>query len=137
MRRLALLLLLAGCHRGEAPAATPQDAYRNFIEAMAAAHQSGDPKGLIDFFDAPTRAALAARSTAAAQKLGDPAPADPGWQLLEGASLAPPVADLAVQAQTPTTATLTISGDGGALGTVKLVLEQGRWRIHLDALPGS
>jgi hypothetical protein len=36
--------------------------------------------------------------------------------------------------QTPDAATLQVSTKAGPAGAVKLVREEGRWKIHLDAL---
>ena len=139
MRRFLLtvvFLALAACKRAAPPAATPDDAYRRFVQAAAAAHQGEvEPQALLEHFDASTRARLAARAKSAAAATGKSLDADPADQLLAGDALAPAVTGIEVNDLTATSATLQISTDGGPTQAVKMVLQGGRWRIHLDALP--
>lgn len=138
MRRLlGFALLLSACHREPAPAAAPDQAYREFAQAVADAHQGKDPKSLLGYFDAPTRAALTARADAAAKASGDDSLKEPGGSMLLGGPGAPPLADVKVLAEQGDAATLQVSTDAGPASTVKMVREEGRWRIHLDAVPGG
>jgi len=127
-------LLLLGCHKPSA--ATPDAEYRAFAQAVAAAHQGKEEK-LLEFFDAPTRAALQARAKAASEATGKNMPDDAAYQLVLGASNVPPLADVKVADEQGDMATVEVVTDGGARGQVKMVREKGRWRIHLDMLPGS
>lgn len=126
------ILSLAACHAQ--PPGTPDETYRAFVHAAADAHQGKEVK-LLEYFDAPTRAALASSAKAAAQATGKNMPDDPDYQLLLGRSNVPALAEVRVVDESADAATLEVVTDGGGRAQVKMVREGGRWRIHLDGLP--
>ena len=137
--RLALALvalwLVSGC-KPQQPA-TPDGAYRAFV-AQAEAEREGRPsKDFMLAFDASTRAALLARAKIAAEAAGKGFPEDAADQMSLGGFTPSAVAGVEVVQQSQDSALLRVTTDGGEQGTVKMVREEGQWRIHLDALDAS
>jgi hypothetical protein len=136
MRRAWLLLFLVGC-KPAAPTA-PEAAYRAFIELAgeAGAGNAKAQKALLDAFDTPTRAALVAHEHAASVAAGhDVVPDDPIYQLFQGGAPPSAITDIKVVSEAGDVALLQVTTDGGGSGPVKLVREDGRWKLHLDIDP--
>jgi hypothetical protein len=130
-RLIIALLCLAGCSRP--PPAEPAAAYRVFLHHVATS-RGGEQVGLLDDFDAATRDALTREAAAASQAAGAQLPADPVIQLLQGLPPVPPT-DIRVVEQSPDRAVLEVTLDAGGGGTVTMVHEGGRWRVHLEVPP--
>jgi hypothetical protein len=131
---LALSLLpLLGCK--PATLSSPDAAYRAFLQHAHSAHEGKGEKELLADFDSSTRAALQARASEATHATSEALPADPGYQLTLGGAAAPAVAEIRVASASASEAVLQVVLDGGATLPVKMVLEGGSWRVHLDALP--
>lgn len=130
---LPLLLLPLAC-KGAQPQG-PDAAYRAFLQHAQALHAGKGEKELLADFDAQTRAALQARAAEASRATSDALSPDPAEQLTLGGASTVPVSEIRVRSLTGREATLEVVLDGGASLPVKMVHEEGRWRVHLDALP--
>ncbi|MBS2026711.1 MAG: hypothetical protein JST54_02305 [Deltaproteobacteria bacterium] len=134
--RLALALvalwLVSGC-KPQQPS-TPEAAYRAFVAQAEAAREGRPSKDFMLAFDSSTRAALLARAKAAAGAAGKGFPEDAADQMSLGGFTPSAVASVEVVQQAENSALLRITTDGGEQGTVRMVREEGQWRVHLDAL---
>ncbi len=126
MRRAVLLLAalpLLTCGRPAGPA----DAYR----AFAAAVRAGDEEAIWAMLSSASRAALEARAKAAAKAGG----AMPGSarQLLVGDAVSsmPRVKSVTVRRESGDEALLAVTTEDAGEGQVRLVREEGGWRVVL------
>lgn len=135
--RLALALvalsLVLGC-KTQPPSTTPEGAYRNFVAQSEAAREGKPTKDFLLAFDAPTRTILLERVKAAAAAAGKGFPTDPADQMTLGVLAVSPVSSVEVVQESADSALLHVVTDGGEQGNVKMVREDGQWRIHLDGL---
>lgn len=132
--RLALLLALAGCGRGDDP--SPEETVFGFVAALDRARL--DPakrRAAHDYLSARSRAALAARASRASQLSG--------WELKPWDMLAPGRVRWRIRFDRDAMrarvagdrAVVTARGISGGVADVPLVREEGRWRVDLDLPP--
>ena len=135
MKILLALALLPLCACKPATPVSPDAAYRAFVQHARSAHEGKSEKELLADFDASTRAALQARAREATHATSEALPSEAAYQLTLGGSAAVAVAEIRVESSSDREAVLQVVLDGGATLPVKMVREDGSWRVHLDALP--
>lgn len=122
---LLLIVLVSSCKR-EPSAATPELAYRTFVDYL----QKGQAKPAWNLLSAPTRERVQARSKQLAEASKGTVRDEPETLLFQGSRPGAITAISQVRAD-ETSATLQVTSAGGT-HEVKLVKDSGKWFVDLS-----
>ena len=127
-----IVLAIVGCHHAQAD--DPAETYRDF----AAAEAQGQYSAAWSLLSSATQKELTDQAKAIAKARGQTAPED-GRELAFAGSLqyTREITAVDVQSRSGDQATVVVTADGGATQPIRLVREQGVWRVDLTTELGA